>query len=120
MTRLIPVLAMVGLILAGCAHTPATGPGNPAQPPKVSAEDVKKGIELACFTLQAADAGFQIYAATAPGKFSAEDMSNEGAAMAGVIALCRPPYDFTNYQAVIAKILETAKAVTVQIRAAPP
>jgi len=101
---------MAGVDLAACSAQQVSGAKTAADNTVAAAEPT---IELACWLAQAADAGFQVYAASAEADPSV--VADEKTAMAGVAALCSAPP--ANAAQAIAAVMSAYKAI---VASTPP
>lgn len=102
MSRL--TILAVATLLCGCTAQQITGAQTAADSSVAQAQPT---IEMACWLAQAADAGFQAYAASAPSATSV--IADETKAMAAANAICtNPPADVA--QAIV-DVLAAYKAV---------
>ena len=102
----------VSLILAGCSSS-GTAPLTQIDS-TLSNQNVQTGIQLACAVVTGAKAGWDAYAANH--KVNATNQANATAAIAGVTALCTPPYA-TNTADAVAKITAAGVAVIASLGA---
>jgi hypothetical protein len=99
-------LLAVSLFLAGCSSS-GTAPLTQIDS-TLSNQNVQTGIQLACAVVTGAKAGWNAYAAGH--KVSTVNQTNADAAIAGVTALCTPPYAANTADA-IAKVTAAGVAV---------
>jgi hypothetical protein len=105
------ILAM--LLVAGCTAQESQQAQTDADTAVAQAQPT---IEMACWLAQAADAGFQAYAASASA--NATVVADEAKAMAGASAICtNPPSDVT--QAIV-DVLAAYKAIVAATPASAP
>ena len=95
------------LVVAACTQQQITQAQSDANSAVASAQPT---IEMACWLVQAADAGFQAYAVSS--KIEAGIVSDENKAIAGANAICAsPPGDLVQ---AIAGLMATYKAVVTE------
>lgn len=108
--RITTIAALAALTLAACsAQQIATGQTNADQ----AVAAAQPTIAMACWLAEAADAGFQAYAAS--GKTASAVMADEQKAMAGVTAVCAAPP--ANVAQAVADVIASYKAI---VAATPP
>lgn len=109
----LPAFTAAGvLLLAGCSSTT----GNPTTQidQTLSNQNVQTAVQLACAVVTGAEAGWNAYAANH--KVNPTNQANATAAIAGISALCTPPYA-TNTADAIAKITAAGVAVVASLGA---
>jgi hypothetical protein len=101
------------LVLVACSQAAIDTDTTAADQAVASAQPT---IAMACWLAQAADAGFQVYAASA--KADATVIADEAKAMAGVNAICAAPPG--NVAQAVAAVIAAYKAIVAATPQPPP